>query len=473
MAQAQGALGTHPLPATVNRVSLPFLRIRERRLLLATVDMALIALVMMGTYSAWNARIHPGPHNMAVMPWAWVLGAATTWLSISWLAGAYELHVADRILTAAKATITVSLFAVMVGLGTYWAFPKTFPRPALAIALATGPVAVLLWRSLYATLLRRPAGATRILVLGGSQAYGSLLAAAADRNHYHRLLGYVSPDERVEGSLGSISDLRDILATSRVHRIVVAPRVELSDAVVSALTSAIESGIEVLDFNSAYEEISEKVAVEHAGATWLAALPTRPQTSSIEELATRAIDVVGAGIGLAFTTILWPFIAVAIRSGSRGSIIYRQDRLGRGGKPFTLYKFRSMRADAEVDGARWAVKDDSRATGVGRFLRRTHLDELPQFWNVLRGDMSLVGPRPERPEFTHTLAGQIPFYRLRLSVRPGLTGLKQIKVGYASSPEEHLEVLRHDLYYIKHRSLALNLVIVARTLGSVLGRNGR
>jgi lipopolysaccharide/colanic/teichoic acid biosynthesis glycosyltransferase len=114
-----------------------------------------------------------------------------------------------------------------------------------------------------------------------------------------------------------------------------------------------------------------------------------------------------------------------------------------------------------------------RTTRVGRFLRRSHLDELPQFWNVLRGEMSLVGPRPERPEFTEALARSIPFYRLRLAVRPGLSGLKQIRVGYAATPDEHLDVLRHDLYYIKHRSLALNLVIMARTLGSVLGMKGR
>jgi lipopolysaccharide/colanic/teichoic acid biosynthesis glycosyltransferase len=132
-----------------------------------------------------------------------------------------------------------------------------------------------------------------------------------------------------------------------------------------------------------------------------------------------------------------------------------------------------MRQDAEPNGARWANQEDDRATRVGRVLRKTHLDELPQFWNVLRGDMSLVGPRPERREFTDRLSAEVPFYGLRLTVRPGLTGLKQIKVGYAASPEEHLEVLRHDLYYIKHRSLALNILIMARTLGSIVGMDGR
>jgi len=132
-----------------------------------------------------------------------------------------------------------------------------------------------------------------------------------------------------------------------------------------------------------------------------------------------------------------------------------------------------MRPAAEAGGTHWAVPGDSRATRVGRFLRRTYLDEPPQFWSVLRDDTSLVGPLPERPGFTEALARSIPFYRLRLAGRPGLSGLKQIRVGYAATPDEHLDVLRHDLYYIKHRSLALNLVIMARTLGSVLGMKGR
>ncbi|MBV9281396.1 MAG: sugar transferase, partial [Chloroflexi bacterium] len=232
-------------------------------------------------------------------------------------------------------------------------------------------------------------------------------------------------------------------------------------------------GIEVVDFAAAYEEIAGKVAVDHAGDFWLAALPTCLKTSSLEEVSMRCLDVVGAAVGLTLTCLLAPFIGAAIFLESGGPIIYRQERLGRAGKAFTILKFRSMRHDAEAAGARWATWRDGRATRVGRFLRATHLDELPQFWNVLRGDMSLVGPRPERQEFTDQLARTIPFYRLRLSVRPGLTGLKQIRVGYASSMEEHLEVLRHDLYYIKHRSLVLNLLIMARTLGSVLGMDGR
>jgi exopolysaccharide biosynthesis polyprenyl glycosylphosphotransferase len=434
--------------------------------LLATVDACLVALVMMGAYTVWRAVVHPAADNMARMPWAWVIGATVSWLTISWLAGAYDLAVADRLVATAKRSVTVGVFAGGEGLAAYWLFLKTYPRPALAVALAAAPGAVLMWRAAYATTLRRPTGATRVLVLGSEGAYVTLSELIGKGHDYFRIVGLI-------GSGGTAESIAETAQRTGAHRIVVAPRVELTDQVVSALTSAIERGIEVLDFNTAYEEMAGKVAVDHAGDHWLAALPTRPQTSALEEGTMRSLDLIGGAVGMVLTTVLFPFIALAVRLTSPGPVIYSQQRLGRSGRPFTIFKFRSMKMDAESAGASWAGLGDPRITKVGRLLRRAHLDELPQFWNVMKGEMSLVGPRPERPEFTETLSCDIPFYRLRLSVRPGMTGLKQIKVGYAATPEEHLEVLRHDLYYIKHRSLALNLTIIARTLGSVVGLDGR
>jgi exopolysaccharide biosynthesis polyprenyl glycosylphosphotransferase len=498
MAQAPGTLNTPiaAVPTRVNRVSLPFLRIQERRLLLSTADACIVAAVMTIAYNIWHADVHPVGNNMAQMPWAWVIGAAAVWLFISWLAGSYELDNADRMKPAIRTTLTVWFFAGIIALGCYWAFLKTYPRPALAIALVATPVAILVWRALYATTLKRPAGATRILVVGAANTVAALTEATQNRHDYFQVVGFASADDDREPAVGAASGgistaisadqravaavalgptnrLGDILRQYDIHRIVVAPRQPMTHQLVASLSEAIERGLEVVDFNTAYEEMAGKVAVDHVGDSWLAALPTRPQTSSVEELAMRLLDIAGSIAGLLFTAVATVPIALAIVLESGFPVIYRQERLGRGGKVFTVFKFRSMRRDAESTGAAWATRNDSRATRVGRFLRRTHLDELPQFWNVLRGDMSLVGPRPERPEFTDSLADIIPFYRLRLSVRPGLTGLKQIKVGYASTPEEHLEVLRHDLYFIKHRSVALNLVIVARTLGSVIRRDGR
>jgi exopolysaccharide biosynthesis polyprenyl glycosylphosphotransferase len=448
--------------------------VQERKWLLGTVDTGLAVVWLLGGYYAWRAWAHPTSPSFLHVSWDWVIGGATVWLLVSWMAGAYELETADRFLDAARVTITVSIIVAVASLLAYYGFLKTYPRPALGLAIVGMPVSVLAWRAVYASLLRRPAYATRLLVVGNAALCSALTQVAQGREGSYRVLGFVS-DRPAGGAqyLGATADLAGLADRYEAHRIVVAPRQSLSNRLVAVLSGCIERGLEVVDFSAAYEEIAGKVAVEHAYDFWLAALPTRPNTSSLEEAAMRIVDIVGAVAGLALTFILAPFIVAAIVMESGTHVIYRQERLGRAGRPFTVYKFRSMRRDAEAKGAQWAVAGDLRTTRVGRFLRCSHLDELPQFWNVLRGEMSLVGPRPERPEFTEALARSIPFYRLRLAVRPGLSGLKQIRVGYAATPEEHLDVLRHDLYYIKHRSLALNLVIMARTLGSVLGMKGR
>jgi lipopolysaccharide/colanic/teichoic acid biosynthesis glycosyltransferase len=170
---------------------------------------------------------------------------------------------------------------------------------------------------------------------------------------------------------------------------------------------------------------------------------------------------------------LLPFIILAIKLTSPGAALYRQKRVGREGVVFYCYKFRTMRADAEADtGATWALDDDPRITRVGKFLRMARLDEIPQLWNVLKGDMSLVGPRPERPEFTEFLSREIPYYQLRQTVRPGITGWAQIRYKYASSVEDAREKLRYDLFYIKNMSIGLDLLVFFQTVKVILFSQG-
>jgi len=182
----------------------------------------------------------------------------------------------------------------------------------------------------------------------------------------------------------------------------------------------------------------------------------------------RVLDISAAATGLVIGLPVWPFLALAVKAGSPGPIFYRQDRVGRGGKVFSLVKFRSMVADAENGQAVWAEENDRRVTATGRVLRRFHLDEWPQLWNVLKGDMSLVGPRPERPEFVRELEKQIPHYGDRFSAKPGLTGWAQVRFKYASTVEDARVKLGYDLFYIAHWSFGLDVLILARTLGVVL-----
>ena len=161
-----------------------------------------------------------------------------------------------------------------------------------------------------------------------------------------------------------------------------------------------------------------------------------------------------------------------VRLSSPGPIFFRQTRVGLGGRNFRVYKFRTMRTEAEVAGAKWATKDDPRVTSVGRFMRKTRFDEVPQLWNVLRGDMGFVGPRPERPEFVPWLAEQIPYFNLRHMIRPGLTGWAQVRYGYGATLEEAREKLEYDLYYIKHMTLGLDLLIMFETVKTIIRRQG-
>ena len=187
----------------------------------------------------------------------------------------------------------------------------------------------------------------------------------------------------------------------------------------------------------------------------------------------RLVDIIGGLGGMLILCLIYPWVAIAILIESKRPIIFTQARLGQGGRPFTVVKFRTMHQDAEADGqAQWAKRGDPRMTRVGRFLRRIHLDEFPQFWNVLRGELSLVGPRPERPVLVAELEKQIPFYRARLLVKPGITGWAQVNYGKGASIEGSAEKLEYDLYYIKHRGLIMDIWIILRTIGAIFGFRG-
>ncbi len=191
-----------------------------------------------------------------------------------------------------------------------------------------------------------------------------------------------------------------------------------------------------------------------------------------QQIARRIVSTLTAAAGLLLFLPFFPFVVLMVRLSSPGPILYRQTRVGLGGRNFTVYKFRTMRTDAEVTGAKWATKNDPRVTRVGLFMRKIRLDEVPQLWNVLRGDMGFVGPRPERPEFVPWLSEQIPYFDLRHMIRPGLTGWAQVRYGYGSTLAECREKLEFDLYYIKHMSLGLDLLIMFETVKTILRRQG-
>lgn len=267
--------------------------------------------------------------------------------------------------------------------------------------------------------------------------------------------------------------LQTVLYNHRIDTIVLSSEQYKNPEVVSALYKLISPSIAILSLPAFYEEITGKIPlsqIEHAWA--LEHLTSR--LNSLFTATKRLIDITSVIVLGGITLLLLPFIALAILIDSGLPIFFTQTRVGLKGKEFKAIKFRTMIQNAEKDGAQWSQKNDPRITRIGRFMRKTRLDELPQLWNVLKGELSLVGPRPERPEFVQQLIKEIPFYKERLLVQPGLTGWAQV-VGpsYGGSKEESLEKLQYDLYYIKNRSLGLELAVMLKTIKTILAFRGQ
>ncbi|MBP6942649.1 MAG: sugar transferase, partial [Candidatus Buchananbacteria bacterium] len=232
-------------------------------------------------------------------------------------------------------------------------------------------------------------------------------------------------------------------------------------------------GVTIITIPNLYEQVTIKIPVEHIEWEWFLS-NLNEHSKRTYELSKRALDIIIALIGLSISIVVAPLVALAIKLTSPGPVIFKQVRTGQGGVPFVAMKFRSMRTDAEASGPQWAQKTDPRITPFGRFMRKTRLDEIPQLINVLRGELSIVGPRPERPEFIELLTKEIPFYQQRLLVKPGLTGWAQLNgPAYGGSVPESLEKVKYDLYYIKHRSLILDLTVILKTIKTVISAKGQ
>jgi lipopolysaccharide/colanic/teichoic acid biosynthesis glycosyltransferase len=247
----------------------------------------------------------------------------------------------------------------------------------------------------------------------------------------------------------------------------------LSSEGAAALLALKRDGVEVHETADVYQQVVGRIPVEMVDDLYFLRRPTFTTAGHGVWLnLLRVLDVLGALLLLILSLPLWIVAAVGIAVTMPGPVLFSQLRVGEQGKPFTIYKFRSMRVDAERDGPQWSRPGDDRVTPFGRFLRRTRIDELPQLWNVLRGDMSLVGPRPERPEFVARLVEQIPYYALRFQVKPGVTGWAQVSFRYGSSVDDTRVKLSYDLYYVQERSLLLYVVILLKTVATVLFKPG-
>jgi len=274
--------------------------------------------------------------------------------------------------------------------------------------------------------------------------------------------------------VGEAKDLCALVPSSQITSLILAYPGEADGRLFDTLTECLELGVELIPMTVLYEKLTGRVPVHLAENEWFVAMPiNHPGTNFLWPAVKRASDIVLSSLGLIFLSLAFPFIALAIYLDSPGPIFYRQERVGKGGRRFKAVKFRSMIPEAEKEGAVWAAKNDRRVTRVGKILRRTHIDEFPQFINILKGEMSAVGPRAERPEFVEKLRKEIPFYGARHAVRPGMAGWGLVKQGYAASKEDALVKLQYDLYYIKHQGPWLDTIILLKTFLNTVTFRGR
>jgi len=352
-------------------------------------------------------------------------------------------------------------------------------RQALQLAAMAGVAAVIVRRVYVAHWSTVPRTRTRILIFGAgpaAQMVGATLKASDPNAH---IVGYVpGPNEKESAVapselLSLDGTLTDTARKLGVDEIVVALTERRSGSMpLRQLLDCKLRGVKVYDINTHFEKTLGQIRVDYVNAGWLIFGDGFNQ-GALRTFVKRVFDIVCASALIILSAPIMLVTALMIALESRGPVLYRQERVGFGGKPFNVIKFRSMRTDAEKDGKpRWATTNDDRVTRVGHVIRRVRIDELPQLFNVLRGEMSLVGPRPERPFFVEQLTQEIPYFAVRHSIKPGVTGWAQVRYQYGATVEDSMEKLQYDLYYVKNHTLFLDMIVLFETVGVVLTGKG-
>lgn len=341
-----------------------------------------------------------------------------------------------------------------------------------ALGLAILTIALIGWRLGFSWLVQLPILVERVYVLGTGERAQRLVQGL--RQNLEIGVEVVSWTGKLEGAVtreAVAEHLIDTVKQNKVHRVIVAMPDRRGTIPMQELLNLKLRGIKVEEATSWLEKMSGKIEVDNLYPSWLV-FGEGFKRSSMFVVVRRLLSISISLIGLILAAPLMPFIILIIKLDSKGPVFYTQVRVGKGDTRFRVVKFRTMRQDAEVNGAQWAGANDPRVTRVGKFLRSSRLDEIPQLWCVLKGDMAFVGPRPERPEFVEWLSKEIPYYGVRHMVRPGLTGWAQIKYKYGSTVEDAREKLQFDLFYIKNASIGLDMLIMFQTIKTVLLRRG-
>jgi exopolysaccharide biosynthesis polyprenyl glycosylphosphotransferase len=443
------------------------LALSERKLLLAGGDCFAVGAALL---IAFNLEAAQARHLGLAVPRIALGIVIAVYLVAAYVVNAYRLAGVVNLRSTFR-IVSGSIAISFVGLlGVFFVVPYRITRPTLIIWLPISMVLLLTWRLAYRRVFSGAIFAGSLAVVADPEGFRRLWPDARGAMHgLYRVVEVLNPDRP------DCSDmLVELTAEGKVDQVVLGVKGELPESVSQALIDCYDRGVPVRSLSDVYEELTGRMLLDQLGHSWLLSLPMRSETSRLYIAFKRGLDITAGCTGLLVAALVMPFVWIAIKTEDRGPLMFRQERLGKYGRPFVILKVRTMRVGNEdVDEASQTDRRDPRITRLGRFLRRTHLDELPQSWNVIKGEMSVIGPRPEQPAYVAALEESIGFYRTRLSVRPGLTGWAQVNIGYSDGVEGAREKLSYDLYYIKRQSPALDLLIVARTVFAVFSLGGR
>jgi exopolysaccharide biosynthesis polyprenyl glycosylphosphotransferase len=457
------------------------LRASERLLVLGVVDLALLNLALLISLSPALSFAVTADTILANNKWFITLIIA--WLGAATFFDCYSLSRAASTMASVRNTTLAVIVTVVVYIFIPYLTPPLTSRGALFYFAGLSLVLLVGWRAFYARFFSQPMFQQRALIVGAGAAGIALInalrvtpqrASNPYRGTGYRIVGFIDDDLRLRDTsiqdikvVGDYETMVELVKSQQVDELILAitNTQTISDEMMDALLQCRERGLRVVTMATVYERLTGRVPIDYVGRDLYMVLPM--DDSAMErayKIIKRAIDFTAAAFLLAFMGLAIIPIAIANRLSSPGPLFYKQRRVGQGGRIFEVYKFRSMRPDAEKGtGAVWARKGDDRITPAGRILRKTRLDELPQVINIFTGDMSLIGPRPERPEFVNALSLMIPYYRARHAVKPGITGWAQVRFGYGSTHEDSRIKLEHDLYYVKHANPLLDVMIALQT----------
>lgn len=456
--------------------------ISERKILLRIFDVVLVlmALYLVGIIFKFNY------FNISASNYYWTIVLGFYIIMFGTVFEMYNLQVASNQFQIIKSIVLTSSTTVLIYLLTP-VYTPVLPSNRLQIVFFYIAIflALFFWRMFYVRFLASNRFSKKVILICDKDQLEELVLGLESVDPHYKVMGYINSDsinDTIEKSKNhfveniDINKLEDFVTKNSVSEVVIAS--QKTDGITvnlyNQLIHLLESGFVIREYTQVYENITQRIPVQYVARDFYRYFPfSRSNQNQLYLLVVRIIEVIISLLGVSLGVLLSPFILIGNLIGNKGKLFYTQERVGKNGKIFKILKFRTMKTNAESNGAVFAAINDSRVTAFGKFLRKTRIDEFPQFINILKGDMGVVGPRPERPVFVKEIAEVMPFYETRHVIKPGLTGWAQVNYSYGETINDSLIKLQYDLYYIKHRSIFLDINIIFKTISTVLFYRGQ